>query len=198
MEKLGHQVCVKVLLWRTHVCWSVAGVSTKMAPTGWRVKMSSAEDKTKPPPPPKNPVLTTGFGREPEKSKMVPPCPILETIPTAGPSGCCFTMNECVLLSSSLVLLCWVLGWVCLPQESPKRHFSVCYSPLGLADACPIGFWSQMFREIISQGRFLKVGLRTSQVKVLSCWVASPLLLGEKLPVCVCPPDCGWSRWGRG
>lgn len=155
--------------------------------------MSSAEEKTKPPPP-KNPVLTTGFGREQEKSKMVPPCPILETIPTAGPSGRCFMMNECVFLSLSLVLLCWVLGRACLPQEPLKRHFSVCYSPLGLLDTCPVGFQSQMFRELISQGRFLKVRLRTSQVKVLSCWVASPLLLGEKLPVCVFPPDCGWSR----
>ena len=48
-----------------------------------------------------------------------------------------------------------------------------------------------MFRELISPGQFLKVGLRTFQVKVLSCWVASPLLLGEKLLVCVFPPDSG-------
>lgn len=142
----------------------------------------------------KNPVLTTGFGREQEKSKMVLPCPFLETIPAAGPSGRCFTMSECEALSSSLALLCWFLGRVSLPQEPLKRHFSVCYSPLGLVDTCPIGFRSQMFRELISQGLFLKVGQRTFQVKVLSCWVASPLLPGEKLLVCVFPPDCGWSR----
>lgn len=122
---------------------------------------------------------------------MVLPWPILETMPTAGPSGSCFTMGECASLSSSLVRLCWVLGRVSLPQEPLKRHFSVCYSSLGLVDTCPIGFRSQMFRELISQGQFLQVELRTFQVKVLSCWVASPLLLGEKLPVCVFPPDSG-------
>ena len=49
------QVCVKALLWGTHVAWSVAGMNTKTVPTGWRIKMSWAEEKTKPPPPPQTP-----------------------------------------------------------------------------------------------------------------------------------------------
>ena len=87
----------------------------------------------------KNPVLTTGFGREQEKSKMVLPCPFLETIPAAGLSGRCFTMSECVSLSSSLALLCWVLGRVSLPQEPLKRHFSL-LQPFGSRGHMPHWF----------------------------------------------------------